>query len=188
MVAQQFIARPVDWPKVRDAFIRRPERPTYAELAGEFDLNENRIKRCAADEGWTALRASHLETQLQACNASQVLLSAVKIDQTIVREFSDAALIVLGRIKTCVEGVEENRAASTNVQVYNTATFALANLSRALKDVGIVGIPKGLADGAQKENGRWNPQLLSQINLTVQNLSQAKDGPAKVSANPTPDG
>ena len=110
---------------------------------------------------------------MQACDASEVILSAVKIDQTIVREFSDAALIVVGRIKTCVESVDENRAASTKVQILNTAAFALANLARALKDAGVVGIPKCLADGAQKENGRWDDRLLQQINVNLSGLSAA---------------
>ena len=171
MVAQQFIARPVDWPKVRDAFIRRPERATYAELAAEFDLNENRIKRCAADEGWTALRAAYLEEQLRVCDAGEILLAAVKVDGAIVHNFSDLALITTQQLKEIVTSINPERAPQSRADVVNTCMFALCNLARALKEVGVVGIPKGLADGAQKENGRWNPSLLSQINLTVQNLT-----------------
>ena len=174
-----FPLRTIDWPKVRDAFVRRPERPTYAELAVEFDLNENRIKRCAADEGWTARRAAYLEEQLRVCDAGQVLLAAVKVDGAIVHSFSDLALLTTQQLKEIVTSIDPERAPQSRADTVNTCMFALCNLARALKEVGVVGIPKGLADGAQKDNGRWNPAMLAQINLTIQNLTAAKPAPVE---------
>jgi len=52
--------RTIDWPKVRETFVRRRERPTYAEIGAEFAISEDRVKRAACDEGWAALRAGYL--------------------------------------------------------------------------------------------------------------------------------
>jgi len=142
-------------------------------------LNENRIKRCAADEGWTALRAAYLDERLRACDAGQIVLAAVKVDGAIVNSFSDVALIATQQLKEILGSINPERSPQGRADVVNTCTFALCNLARALKEVGVVGIPKGLSDGAQKENGRWNPAMLAQINLTVQNLQAAKPVPVE---------
>jgi hypothetical protein len=71
-------ARAFDWSAVREAFITRPERATYAELGSEFHVSEDRIKRAAADEGWAALRAAHLEGQLKQGDAAVAILRAAR--------------------------------------------------------------------------------------------------------------
>ena len=177
MVLTTFTPRQVDWQTLRDAFVRRPERATYAELAAEFGVNESRIKRCASDEGWVSLRAAYLEKQLRACNAGEIVLAAVKVDGAIVHGFADMALIVTQQLKEIVTSINPERSPQGRADTLNTCTFAQCNLARALKEVGVVGIPKGLADGAQKENGRWNSAMLAQINLTIQNLQPIKPVP-----------
>jgi hypothetical protein len=117
-----------------------------------------------------------------------VLLEAVQVDRTIIRAMRDLALVGFEKIKTVMESVDvgagdtkKQRSPQAKLDAINTASFAAANFCRALKDVGIVGLPKGLSQEGKEGNGRWNPQMLSQINLTVQNLTaQAAAGAPKV--------
>jgi len=176
MIATQ---RSVDWQPLRDAFVSRPTRPTYAELATEFCVAQGTIGVCAAEEGWTTLRAQYLESQLKAADASSVLLEAIKIDRTLIRAVSDLVLVSLMRVKHEVERLTDEKAPSTNVEVLNTASFAAANFTRALKDCGVVGLPKGMADNGKEDNGRWNPGMLNQINIQLTGLAAATDKAAK---------
>lgn len=164
-------SRLIDWKPLRDAFVTRSPRPTYQELSEEFNLPLGSIGTCAAEEAWTSLRAQYLETKLKEADASGVLLEAIKIDRTLIRAVADLALVALNRIKHEVERLTDERAPTTNIEVLNTAGFAAANFTRALKDSGIVGLPKGMAADGKEANGRWNPEMLQQINVTVQNLT-----------------
>lgn len=185
-------SRQIDWQRLRDAFVQRPARPTYTELSAEFSVPLPTISVCASEEGWTSLRAQYLESRLKEADAASILLEAIKIDRSLIRSVSDLALVALSAIKRTVERLDETRAPSTNLEALNTAGFATANFTRALKDCGVVGLPKGMADG-KEENGRWNPQMLSQINVTVQNLAAqaakgAEDIPPAASSIPKPVG
>ncbi len=169
--------RGVEWQPLRDAFVQRSPRPTYAELSAEFNVPLSTVGQCANEEAWASMRAQHLEAQLRAADASTVLLEAIKIDRTLIRTLADLALVALQKLKHEVERLTDEKAPSTNVEVLNTCSFAAANFTRALKDVGIVGLPKGMTAEGKEANGRWNPEMLQQINVTVQNLQagQAKE-------------
>jgi hypothetical protein len=115
-----------------------------------------------------------MEAELVKADASAVILEAVKADRTIVHGITSFAITMIASLSRCVESVKEENSASTKAQALNTASFAMKNLAEALKHVGIVGLPRGLAnEGAQGGNGKWDAKILNQINLTVQ---QAKDG------------
>lgn len=169
-VSQQ---RGVEWQPLRDAFIQRSPRPTYAELSAEFNVPISTVGQCANEEAWASMRAQYLETRLKEADASAILLEAIKIDRSLIRAVSDLALVALNRVKHEIERLTDERAPSTNVEALNTAGFAAANFTRALKDCGVIGLPKGMAAEGKEDNGRWNPQMLSQINVTVQNLQAA---------------
>jgi hypothetical protein len=185
-------SRLVDWQPLRDAFVTRSPRPTFTDLSAEFSVPITSISNCANEEAWISMRAQHLESQLKAADAAGVLLEAIKIDRTLIRTVSDLALIALQRLKHEIERLTDEKAPSTNVEVLNTCSFAAANFTRALKDVGIVGLPKGMAGQGKEDNGRWNPEMLGQINISVQNLvsqqAAAKPEPATVTqVGPTAD-
>ena len=172
-------ARGFDWVPLRQAFITRPERATYAELSGEFRIPEERLKRAAADEGWAMLRAAHLEAQLKQGDAAVALLRAAKMDSAIMASFTNLALETVRKLQEIVDQVESKKSVNTRANTLNTVTFAMGNIARALKEVGVVGIPKALKEsaGVDSGNGRWNPAMLQSLNITVANLMMTKDGP-----------
>ena len=170
MVSPTFTLRTVDWPKVREAFIQRPERATYAELAAEFNLSEDRVKRAASDEGWSALRAAQLESRLKESDAATAILRAVKADATVIHGFSDLAVDTMAQLKDILDNLDKKKSVTTRANTLNTVAFAMSNLANALQKVGIVGLPKTLKDAADPGNGSWNPKMLQSLNITVQNL------------------
>lgn len=138
----------------------------------EFGVKQATIARAASEEGWPTLRAAFLERKCKEADASAVLLAAVQVDRNVVRSVAQFALVTIARCTTAVELVDEERAPSTKLEAYNTASFAVKNICDALRSAGITGLPKGLADNGKEDNGRWNPQMLSQLNVTIQNLHE----------------
>jgi len=168
-------SRNFDWVGLRQAFIERPERATYAELGREFHLSEDRIKRCACDEGWATLRAAHLDKQLRSGDAAVALMRAAQADSAVTHAVSNLALEVIQQLHEVVaRAATVSKAENTRANTLNTVTFALKNLTGALKEVGIVGVPKALKEsaGVDSGNGRWNAGMLASLNVTVQNLMQ----------------
>ena len=166
---------------VRKAFIERAQRPTYNELAGEFGIPHSTIGKYAAQESWIALRAERLEKKLVASDALATIDEAIRVDSTLTRSFSDGVILVLEKVKETINGVDEDRAPQTKLQAYNTASFTLLNLSNTCKNLGLVALGKKLDDAGKEQNGRWNPQLLNNINLTINGLREkAKAEPAPV--------
>lgn len=171
----------VDWIAMRKAFIERPERPMQSELAAEFGVTIDRISRAAGDEGWATLRAAHLEKQLRSGDAAVALMRAAQADSAITHAVSNLALEVIQQLhEVATKAGTVSKAENTRANTLNTVTFALKNLTGALKEVGIVGVPKSLKEsaGVDSGNGRWNPAMLQSLNVTVQNLMQPGAVPA----------
>ena len=101
--------RSFDWVPLRTAFITRPERATYAELAAEFRVPEDRIKRASSDEGWAALRAAHLEEQLKQGDAAVAILRAAKMDSAVMGSFTNLALETVRKLQEIVDQVESKK-------------------------------------------------------------------------------
>lgn len=180
-------ARNFDWVALRQAFITRPERATYADLSAEFQISEERIKRAASDEGWAALRAAHLEEQLRQGDAAVALLRAARMDHAVMGSFTNLALETVRKLQEIVDQIESKKSVNTRANTLNTVSFAMGNVARALKEVGVVGIPKALKESAGMENGRWNPQMLQALNVTVQNIVSTQDAsktPSKAVSGP----
>ena len=179
-----FPVRAIDWVSVRQAFITRSERMTYAELGTEFNVPVDRIKRAASDEGWAVLRAAHLEVQLKQGDAAVALLRAAKMDSAVMNNFTNLALETVQKLQAIVDHVDSKHSVNTRANTLNTVSFAMANLAKALKEVGVVGMPKALKEsaGVDSGNGRWNPAMLQALNVTVQTIVAAQEG-ARTSAN-----
>lgn len=180
----------IDWQPVRTAYVERATRPTYVELEEEFGVLQNTIARCASEEGWPSLRAAFLERKVKESDAHEVILAACQVDRQVVRSVANFALVTIARCTTAVELVDEKKAPATKLSAYNTASFAVKNVCDALRAAGIVGLPKGLADNGKMDNGRWDPGMLQQINLTVNAIAQQPKEPAapptvEVKAEPT---
>ncbi len=156
--------------KMRLAFIERPQQPAYNEISAEFKVPESTVRKYAVQEGWPALRSSWLDRQLMEADAKTTLLAVVRGDHVVSRKYLNLAIVTLDKLTLTVERLEDGKAASTNAQTINTCMFAAQNLAKALHEVGIVGISKTLNDAGKEDNGRWDPKMLSQLNVTVQNI------------------
>jgi hypothetical protein len=177
--------RSVDWVALRRAFIERPERPMLADLSTEFGVSTDRIQRASMDEGWSTLRAAHLGERLKQADAALAVLNAAKADGAVTSAITNAALEVIREVNAVVADVSKRKQAeNTRANTLNTCGFVLSNLANALARVGVVGLPKALKEsaGVDNGNGRWNPQMLQALNVTVQNIVAA--APAAAPAPP----
>ena len=181
-------ARCFNWLPLRQAFITRPERATYAELSSEFRIPEERLKRAAADEGWAMLRAAHLETQLRQGDAAVAILRAAKMDSAIMASFTNLALETVRKLQEIVDQIESKKSVNTRANTLNTCAFTMSNLANALARVGVVGLPKSLKEsaGVDSGNGRWNAGMLAALNVTVQTIvGQAAAQPIAATLGPS---
>jgi hypothetical protein len=182
----------VDWVRVREAFINRPERPSLDELSTEFGVSVGRLNRAMQDEGWSALRAARLDSALRSSDAVKALLDAARTEGTVQRAMSNLALEVIGQLHELSTAAKASRKAeNTQANTLNTVTFAMRNLAGALKDVGLVGLPRALKGqvGMADEQGRWNPAMLQALNVTVQNIvgGTAPQSPVAGDSSPSDD-
>lgn len=174
-----FTAKGIDWVAARAVFVERPQRPTYEELAKEFDCAAGSLARLSSEEGWPALRAQHMDAQLEKADASAVLLAAVKVDRTMLNGLASFAVVTIASLTRCVESIADEKAPQTKAQALNTCCFAAKNLADALRAVGIIGVSKTLDGEGKMDNGRWDPKMLQQINIQVGAMAaQAGAGPA----------
>lgn len=105
------------------------------------------------------------------------LLRAAKADSAITHAVTNLALEVIQQLHEVVaRAATASKSENTTGNTLNTVTFALKNLTGALKEVGVVGVPKALREsaGVENGNGRWNPQMLASLNVTVQNMMSDK--------------
>lgn len=163
----------VDWVSLREAFITRHERPTLDDLSVEFGVSVGRLNRAMQDEGWSALRAARLDEALRSSDAVKALLDAARTEGTVQRAMSNLAMEVIGQLhEVSTAAKATGKAENTRANTLNTVTFAMRNLAGAMKDLGLVGLPRALKGqtGMADEQGRWNPAMLQSLNVTVQNL------------------
>jgi hypothetical protein len=144
------------------------------DLAVEFGVSEARIRRACHDEGWPAMRAARLDDALRSSDAIKALLDAARTEGAVQRAMGNIALEVISQLHevSAQAARAQGKAENTRANTLNTVTFALRNLAGALKDVGLVGLPRALKSqaGMADEQGRWNPQMLASLNVTVQNI------------------
>jgi len=80
---------------------------------------------------------------------------------------------MLQKIAALASELEEG-ALSSRINLANTLTFALSNTAKAMKDLGIVGFAGKLKEEGTSGNNQWDPKLLAQVNVTIQNLASAE--------------
>lgn len=181
MASPEFPKRQIDWQSIREAYVKRPTRPTFDEMAEEFAIARSTISSASSDEGWPLLRAQYLDAQLQASGAKEIILNALSCAKAIVDAASTFGLVMFQNLSEVVNDQKlAGLAASTRAETLNTCSFAAANTARAMRELGVVGFAKGLAMEGKEANGRWNPEMLQQINVTVQNLTGHKPPPEDI--------
>jgi len=170
---QRGIKRDFKWEEAREAFVSRGVKPSYDEISTEFSIPLSTVRLAAMDEGWPMLRANKVNAALEAVNAGEQILTALKSSRAIVSAGENVGIIALQKITQLLEDVinDKDKAVSTRANNLNTISFAISNVAKAMKDLGIVGFAKGLQDEGAP-NGKWRPELLNQINITVQNLTK----------------
>jgi hypothetical protein len=162
--------------KLRNAFISRPVRPTYAELSSEFDVPLSTIGTWSSQEGWIAMRSAHWERKsLEGDALALVHEAATRVNRPVIVALTNAILLIVQEVTACAQSVDPavQKSPTTRAQILNTCSFAINNIASACKSIGIVGLQKELKElGATREGG-WTPALQQQINLTIQNAVAA---------------
>lgn len=181
-----FAAKGIDWDAAQRAFVERAQKPSYDELGTEFGCAGGSLARLSSENGWPALRARYHESQLTAADNATALLAVVRGDRTLVTGYLSLAVVTLATLQSIVETVQrtEGKAPATMADAVNTCMFAAKNLADALKSAGILAAAKLVERGVTE--GRWNPEMLQQINVTVQNLQAQADAIKPASSAPKP--
>lgn len=169
--------------EMRKAFVERKDRPTYEDLAKEFNVPFGTVAYHGAGECWPVLRNEYYDTQLRQADAKAIVLEVVRGDHVITKRYLSLAIASLEKMETTVARLAEEKSASTNAQTLNTVMFAAKNLSDALHNVGVIGAGKILKQAGKEDNGRWNPEMLHQLNVTVQNVIAGQQQPTPAAAS-----
>lgn len=173
--------------ELRKAFVEGTPKPTFKELSERFGVPDRTISWRAADEQWNELRAAHMQQQQANGDALSLINQAVsRTDVRLIRAFSDTCILALENLARIMQEIDPNLKPSTRISIIKDASFGFLNLASGSKSVGLVSVERNLEKLGKEDNGRWNPQMLSQINLTIQNL-QAKEAASKPAESPKMD-
>lgn len=172
---QPFRPRGEHWDEIRKAYCEAPVRPTFRELSDRFNTPERTIATAAFDQGWPILRANAMETKLEQAGARETIAQALQASKAIVSTGENVGMTLLQKIAALSQDLEDG-AISSRVNLVNTLSFALANTTRAMKDLGIVGFAGKLKGEGDQGNGRFDPKQLVQVNLAIQNLVSKTPG------------
>jgi len=191
-----------NWSEIRNAYIEREIQPSLESLAAEFGPSMQKISRVSTAESWPLMRAARLEKLVDVAETSIALAHAVAGDRSIQSAAKTAALGILRGLVQLGEELGEEAGSDgaepgkkkvgprVRAETLNSMSFALANVSKTMRDLGITGVAtklEGIAggkSGAGKSGAGagWSPSMLSQINLTVQTLAAAPSTSAPAGA------
>ena len=169
-----FRPRGEHWDKIRQKFCESPERPTFKELSVEFNIPEKTLTNAAFDQGWPILRAQAMNAALEEAGARETILAALQASRAVVSAGENAGLIMLQKIVQLANEVSDDKALATRSNILSTLGFAISNTAKAMKDLGIVGFAGKLKEEGTSGNNQWDPKLLAQVNVTIQNLASAE--------------
>ena len=199
------IAASRNWAEIRNAYVNREIQPSLDELADEFGSTPQRISRMSVAESWPLARAERLEKAVNTAETTLALAHAIRGDQTIQAAAKTAALGILRELGALGEELAEERSKEADPKAkkkgdraragtLNDMSFALANVSKTMRDLGITGVAKHLEGiaGANTRGGNgagaaWSPSMLSQINVTLQNMTAPTTAPTPALATVAPD-
>lgn len=170
---------PVDhkWDEALEFYLSSSPCATYVSVAERFEIPVGTLGRAASEEDWPALRKKRQELALLESNAMQMLTEAAQKGTAVPGMAGEVAMVIFAGLLTHLGQMEKATCKpSYAVQVYQNASFCLLNTANACKSLGIVGLPKELAElgkshGGVDGHGKWDKQLLQQINVTVQGLT-----------------
>ena len=158
-----------DWTPIREAFVKRTEKPSFDELSLEFSLPPATIKSTCYAQSWPILRANFVRSEMAVADIGEKLLAILSDEKIVTERFKNAVLVGVEKITLGLDGADAIKSDSRKASLIQTYTFALLNLSAAVKNLGVVGSPKQLrelADGAESGEG-WRKGVLVTINNLV---------------------
>ncbi len=164
------------WPEIRSAYIDSDEKPAFTELADRFHLSFQAISARAADEGWAMARARRLEAAERKAEVSEALIELATERRETSAAIANAVLIGVRKLTVFLEALPPDIKPKAGFDQVNTCFFGLANAAKALKDAGLVELPRSLVDGINSKGDAGRDFLkgaLQQINITVQNAQAA---------------
>lgn len=171
-----FAARDFDWESARDFYASASPQATYAEIGERFGIPAGTVGRAASEEDWPNLRKKRQELAVKESGALEMLAEAAKQTHAAAGMAGEVALMIFSGLMSAIQKLEgEDRKPIYIVNVLQTASFCLLNTANACKAIGVVGLPKELANygrdnGGVDGHGKWDRQLLVQINSTVQGM------------------
>ena len=164
-----------NWEPVRQAYLQRIPAPSYRDLANEFGIPQSTVAKMGLEERWPQLRLDQQNAAMQLVGASDVIVQALTAERQAIDQAKQVAMGILCAINNVLESIvdessDPKRARKTS-DFLQTCSFTYANVTKGLKDIGVVGFPKELADAGKGANGKWDSKLLNQINVTIQGLT-----------------
>ncbi len=153
--------------------------PSYTELSKEFAVSAQSISRCANEENWAGLRLGRIEHQLKEAGASELILKAIQGEGQLVQKARELATKFCSAAEIMLEELtgesEKDTKISTRISSMNNLGFALANVSRFIEAVGLVGMPQDLRNSKRNASGNeagqpWEKGMLQQITVTVNGI------------------
>lgn len=173
--ATQLVAR--NWEGAREMFVTGFPRPSYDEVGERFGIPAGTIRRVAAQQSWVDLRNNRSEELLKKAEANAILARTIKEVHPAPAMLGEVIVDLLSKLTAAVEKLEKDpSAARKEMDICNTASFAVLNISNALKNAGILGFDAllkkhGAEAGGVDGHGKWDKGLLQQINVTVQGMT-----------------
>src|SRR5262245_49985290 len=155
--------------ELRDSFVEAEERPEFKTLAERFNMPLRTVYRRASEEKWIELRTARIQAKEATANATSLVeLASKRTDAKLMQGFSDILLSMLEKLVQLVAEVgDSTNAVSTRAQTLNTISFSVLNLANSSKAVGLVSFERNLAALGKEANGKWNPETLRELNLTI---------------------
>ena len=169
-----------DWASIRDAYLTETPTPTYSELAERYGVSTSLVSRMAREEDWPNLRLQKQAVALQQIKAGEIIAQAVTASSLAIKRAEKVALDLFAALEDTIGSirgiVNDEKSARKAFDMLNTASFAFSNTCQGLKTLGVVGLPKELANAGKSGNGQWDKSLLNQINLTINGLTGQVSG------------
>jgi hypothetical protein len=174
-----------DWASIREDYLTDTPTPTYSELAERYGVSTSLVSRMAREEDWPNLRLKKQAVALQQIKAGEIIAQAVTASSLAIKRAEKVALDLFAALEDTIGSirgiVNDEKSARKAFDMLNTASFAFSNTCQGLKTLGVVGLPKELANAGKSANNQWDKGLLQQINVTIGSLT----GQAQVTAQDT---
>lgn len=169
-----------DWAAIRLAYISDVPRPTFSALGERFGTSHVAVLRVASEENWAQLREEKQTESLKAADVANILGKSLKEVHAAPGMLGEVAIALFSELIQALKEVPKSIPnLRARIDALNTCSFALKNSADALEKAGVFGLAEIMKKNAEEiggvnGHGKWDKSLLSQINITVQNMTAEK--------------